>query len=81
MMATPMSRVHYLLSYLIWRMILLPVEVVIPMAFGALAFGVPIRGSLDRHRARLRCWARCASAPSASWSAAARRRSKRSPAS
>jgi ABC-2 type transport system permease protein len=45
MVATPMSRVQYLGSYAVWRMILLPVEVIIPVAFGALAFGVPIRGS------------------------------------
>jgi len=46
LMATPMSRVHYLSSYLAWRMILLFVEVAIPVGFGALAFGVPIRGHL-----------------------------------
>jgi len=45
LMATPMSKLDYLLSYVIWRVILLPVEVVIPIAFGALAFGVPMRGS------------------------------------
>jgi len=45
LMATPMSRVHYLGSYLIWRLMLFPVEVVLPIAFGAIAFGVPIRGS------------------------------------
>jgi ABC-type multidrug transport system permease subunit len=45
LMATPMSKLDYLLSYLIWRVILLPVEVVIPIVFGALAFGVPMRGS------------------------------------
>jgi ABC-2 type transport system permease protein len=45
LLATPMSREQYLLSYLIWRAILLPVEVVVPLVFGALAFGVPIRGS------------------------------------
>jgi ABC-type multidrug transport system permease subunit len=44
LMATPMSRTHYLLSFLIWRMVLLLVEVGIPIAFGALAFGVPVRG-------------------------------------
>lgn len=44
LMATPMSRTHYLLSYLIWRKALLLVEVGIPIAFGALAFGVPVRG-------------------------------------
>ena len=45
MMATPMSRVHYLGSYLIWRVVLFPIEVVVPIAFGAIAFGVPVRGS------------------------------------
>jgi len=45
MVATPMSRVQYLGSYLVWRLILLPVEVFIPVAFGFLAFGVPVRGS------------------------------------
>jgi ABC-type multidrug transport system permease subunit len=45
MLATPMSREQYLFSYVIWRAILLPVEVIVPLAFGALAFGVPIRGS------------------------------------
>jgi len=44
LMATPMSRTHYLLSYLIWRMVLLIVEIGVPIAFGALAFGVPVRG-------------------------------------
>jgi ABC-type multidrug transport system permease subunit len=45
LMATPMSRVHYLSSYLIWRMLMLGIEVSIPIAFGAWAFGVPMRGS------------------------------------
>ncbi len=45
LLATPMSREQYLFSFLIWRAILLPVEVVIPLVFGALAFGVPVRGS------------------------------------
>ncbi len=44
LMATPMSRVHYLASFLAWRMIVLVVEIGIPVGFGALAFGVPIRG-------------------------------------
>ena len=44
LMATPMSRTHYLLSYLIWRKALLLVEVGVPVMFGALAFGVPVRG-------------------------------------
>ena len=46
LMATPMSKVHYLASYLLWRMILLVVEVAIPIGFGVVAFGVPVRGSL-----------------------------------
>lgn len=44
LMATPMSRTHYLLSYLIWRKVLLLVEVGIPIVFGVIAFGVPVRG-------------------------------------
>jgi ABC-type multidrug transport system permease subunit len=46
LVATPMSRAHYLLSHLIWRLMVLVVEVAVPIGFGALAFGVPIRGSL-----------------------------------
>ncbi len=42
--ATPMPRAYYLLSYLLWRMMLLVFEVGVPVGFGALAFGVPIRG-------------------------------------
>jgi ABC-type multidrug transport system permease subunit len=44
--ATPMPRQYYLLSFLLWRMILLPVEVGVPLGFGAWVFGVPLRGSL-----------------------------------
>jgi len=44
--ATPMPKHYYLLSFLVWRMILLPVDVGVPLAFGTLVFGVPIRGSL-----------------------------------
>jgi len=47
LMATPMSRAHYLLSYLVWRLLVLVVEVGVPVAFGAWAFGVPVRGSLS----------------------------------
>jgi ABC-2 type transport system permease protein len=46
LVATPMSRTHYLLSFLVWRMILLVVEVGVPVGFGVLAFGVPVRGRL-----------------------------------
>jgi ABC-2 type transport system permease protein len=44
--ATPMRRHHYLLSFLLFRMTLLGVEVGVPLIFGILAFGVPFRGSL-----------------------------------
>ncbi len=46
LVATPMSRANYLLSHLIWRLMILVVEVAVPFGFGALAFGVPIRGSM-----------------------------------
>jgi ABC-type multidrug transport system permease subunit len=46
LMATPMSRVHYLGSYLLWRMVILWFEVGLPIGFGALVFGVPVRGRL-----------------------------------
>jgi len=43
--ATPMPKHDYLLSYLLWRMILLPVDVGVPLLFGVWVFGVPLRGS------------------------------------
>jgi ABC-type polysaccharide/polyol phosphate export permease len=46
LVATPMSRAYYLLSYLLWRMMILVVEVGVPIGFGALVFGVPVRGRL-----------------------------------
>ena len=59
LMATPMSRVQYLASYLLWRMMILWFEVGLPIGFGALVFGVPVRGRLidlvDRLRDRRRC--------------------------
>jgi ABC-type polysaccharide/polyol phosphate export permease len=45
-MATPMSRVEYLLSFLASRLVFLVLEVVTLLGFGHLAFGVPLRGSL-----------------------------------
>jgi ABC-type multidrug transport system permease subunit len=45
-MATPMRRHDFLLSFLFFRMLMLPIEVGVPIAFGALAFGVPLRGSM-----------------------------------
>lgn len=41
--ATPMPRHYYLLSFLLWRLVLLPFEVGIPLGFGVWAFGVPLR--------------------------------------
>ena len=46
LVATPMSRTAYLLSYLAWRMMILGVEVGVPIGFGVIAFGVPVRGRL-----------------------------------
>ena len=44
--ATPMRRMDYLLSFQIWRMFLLVFEVGVPVGFGMVAFGVPVRGSI-----------------------------------
>ena len=44
LMATPMSRTHYLLSHLIWRLMILVIEVAVPVGFGVIAFAVPVRG-------------------------------------
>ena len=44
--ATPMSRAHYLLSFLLFRLMLLVVEVVTLVGFGVFVFGVPLRGSI-----------------------------------
>ena len=46
LVATPMPRSYYLLSYLLWRMLILGVEVGVPVGFGVLAFGVPVRGRI-----------------------------------
>jgi ABC-type multidrug transport system permease subunit len=45
-MATPMKRAEYLMSFLFSRLFFLILEVVTLLGFGALAFGVPLRGSL-----------------------------------
>jgi ABC-type polysaccharide/polyol phosphate export permease len=44
--ATPMRRRDYLLSFQLWRLMLLAFEVGVPVVFGVVAFGVPVRGSL-----------------------------------
>jgi ABC-type multidrug transport system permease subunit len=46
MVATPMSRAEFLVSYLISRIALLVGEVVVLLGFAALLFGVPVRGSI-----------------------------------
>src|SRR5215471_5983048 len=46
LVATPMPRRYYLLSFLLSRLFLLVFEVGVLVGFGALAFGVPVRGSL-----------------------------------
>lgn len=45
-MATPMSRVEYLGSFIISRFVLLVIEVLLLVGFAALVFKVPLRGSL-----------------------------------
>jgi ABC-2 type transport system permease protein len=46
LVASPMPRPYYLLSYLLSRILLLVVEVGVLLGFGVLIFHVPIRGSL-----------------------------------
>jgi ABC-type multidrug transport system permease subunit len=46
LVATPMSRAEYLASFLVWRLLLLIFESLAILGFGALVFGVPVRGSL-----------------------------------
>ena len=46
LMATPMSRSEFLMSFLLSRLFFLVLEVVTLVGFGALVFGVPLRGSL-----------------------------------
>jgi ABC-type multidrug transport system permease subunit len=46
LIATPMPRHYFLLSFLLSRLVMLIVEVGAFIAFGVLVFGVPIRGSL-----------------------------------
>src|SRR5580700_2008525 len=46
LVASPMPRPYYLLSFLLSRIVLLVVEVGVLVGFGALLFHVPVRGSL-----------------------------------
>src|ERR1035438_9104939 len=45
LVATPMPRQYYLLSFLLWRLALLAIEVGVVLGFGHYVFGVPVRGS------------------------------------
>ena len=45
LISTPMSRAEYLASFLFFRLALLVIEVATLIGFGALVFGVPLRGS------------------------------------
>jgi ABC-type polysaccharide/polyol phosphate export permease len=45
LVASPMRRWHYLASFVLSRMLMLPFEVIIFLAFASLVFGVPLRGS------------------------------------
>jgi ABC-type multidrug transport system permease subunit len=45
LIATPMSRAEYLLSFLVSRLLFLVAEVVVLVGFGAFVFDVPVRGS------------------------------------
>ena len=46
LIASPMSRAEYLLSFLLSRLAMLSVEVAVLVGFGALVFHVPLRGPL-----------------------------------
>lgn len=46
LIATPMPRHYFLLSFLLSRLTLLVVEVTFVLGFGMLVFGVPLRGSI-----------------------------------
>jgi ABC-2 type transport system permease protein len=46
LVASPMSRAQYLMSFLFARLVLLFAEVAALLAFGVLVFGTPMRGSL-----------------------------------
>ena len=46
LVASPMSRAEYLLSFLLSRLVLLFVEVAVLLGFGVAALGTPLRGSL-----------------------------------
>jgi ABC-type multidrug transport system permease subunit len=46
LVATPMSRAHYLLSFILARLVFVAVSVTVVLGFARLVFDVPMRGSL-----------------------------------
>ena len=48
LVASPMAKWEYLLSFLLSRLVMLCVEVVVFVGFAVLVFGVPLRGSLTQ---------------------------------
>ena len=46
LVATPMRRSHYLLAFVLVRLVFLVLEVPVLVGFAVLAFGVPLRGSI-----------------------------------
>jgi len=46
LVASPMRRTHYLLAQMLARLVFLAPEAIVPLAFGALVLGMPVRGSL-----------------------------------
>ncbi|MCG6989290.1 MAG: ABC transporter permease [Gemmatimonadetes bacterium] len=46
LLASPMRRSQYLLSFIAARLVILAPEVIVLLGFAALAFGVPVRGSI-----------------------------------
>ncbi len=54
LIATPMPRSYYLISFFLSRLLLLVVEVGVLLGFGALCFTYPLRGSLARFHGFMR---------------------------
>ena len=73
MLATPMRRTDFLLSFVIMRAMFVLIEVPVLFAFGWLAFGVRIAGSWALRARRCRSSARSRSRGSGCWSLPARR--------
>ena len=46
LVASPMRKTHYLLAQMLARLVFLAPEAIVPLAFGALVLGMPVRGSV-----------------------------------